>query len=394
MLLAAACSSDDDAPPPRVRLTVLLVEEPLLVGDAGDRPIPLAEIAFDPPSGQGERITTVSGDDGRASFDVAEEMLAGGAAVTVYSRDHLSYSRLDVTEREVTLFVPRLDAAVTDRTVELTGTFSGKSPLGGFVDLSTSRLDRLGRATTLTPTYSLRAPRAQPFFIVGHEQLESGTMVKSFRIDVDAKDADARLDVDLASVTELPRRVVHVRVTPPSSMGADAEVTANVVGAESSLFLGTPVKVENGDVELSVADTDLAGERALTRAVVIARDGSRSIRTELGVPSVDRTFGDLPSPPTVPEASRLMTEPIPLSDFPGGADLRVEMIAGGKLGWVLVGPRGGLGKDSIALPPMFRVVFPRLVAVTIAAESDPVELGSHRRFYRRVAVSRDVLLHR
>lgn len=392
--VGAACSGDDDATPPRVRLTVRVVEEPLLAGDANDRPVAGAEVAFDPPSGSVERVTATAGDDGRATFDVDEGALRGGAAVTVYSAEHLSYSRLDVTEREITLVIPRLDNATSERTVQLSGAITGKTPVGSTVDLSASKLDRLGRTTTPTETYALRVPRSQPFFLIGHEQLTQGALVRSFRIDVSAKDADARLDIDLPSVPALTARSVHVKVTPPASMTSGATITANVVSAESSLFVGTPGKVEGNDVELSVVDTDLGGEHVVTRGVVIGADGARSVRTEVGVAQDGTSWSDLAECPKIPEASRLKTDPIPLSDFPDGAELRVEMIAGGKLGWVLLGPPGGLRDKTIRLPPSFRVEFPSLVAVTIAAQIDPVDVAPGRRVYRRVGVSRDVLLHR
>lgn len=394
VLLAAACSSDEDAGPRRVRLTVRIVEEPLLLGDPSDRPVPSAEVAFDPPSGSVARITAIADGDGRATFDVPEGDLRGGAAVTVFSPDHLSFSRLDVTERDLTLAVPKLDVATSDRTVQLSGAIIGKTPLGSIVDLSASKLDRLGRTTTPTETYAFRVPRAQPFFVIGYEQLNQGALVRSFRIDVPAKESDARLDVDLASLPALVPRTVHVKVTSPGSMAGGATTTANVISAESSLFLGTPVKVEGNDVELSVVDTDLGGERAITRGVVIGADGARSIRTEVGIVPDGTTWSDLVECPKIPEASRLKTDPIPLADFPDGAELRVKMIAGGKLGWIIAGPPGGLREKTIALPPSFRVEFPRLVAVTIAAQLDPVELGPGRKIYRRVGVSRDVLLHR
>jgi hypothetical protein len=397
VLLAAACSGDDTtATPARVQMTVRLVEEPLLVDDPSDRPIAAAEVAFDMPrdaSGNRERVTAVTDADGRATFDVAEDALRGDAVVTMYSPEHLSYSRLDVTEREVTLVVPRLDAATSERTVQLTGAISGRAGTTT-VDLSASKIDRLGRAITDETTYAMRIPRAQPFFLVGQELDSKDVPLKSFRIDVPAKDSDSRLDVDLASVTPLAPRTIRMRVTPPASMAAGATIFANVVSAESSLFLGAPTKVEDGAIELAVIDTDLGGEHALTRGVVIASDGARSIRTEVGVVADDTTFGDLLAPPKVAEASRLKTDPIPITDFPDGAALRVEMIAGGKLGWILVGPKGGLREKTIALPPSFRVEFPRLVAVTIAAQMDPIDIGGGRTLYRRVGVSRDVLLNR
>lgn len=397
MLLAVACSTDGEPPPPTARLVVVLVEEPLLVGDPSDRPIAAAEVAFDPPAGKGERVTATSGEDGRATFDVPPDALAGGAAVTVFSREHISYSRLDVTEREITLVVPKLDDAAAARIVQLSGTISGKTPIGSTVDLSASRLDRLGRTSTPTEAYALRVPRGQPFFLVGHEIIGSGAVAKSFRIDVNAKEADARLDIDLASAPAIAPRTVRIKVTGPAQMGADAKITASVVSAESSLFLGTPVKSENGDVELSVAETDLAGEHAVTRAAITAADGSRSIRTELGIVADGTSLADFLPPPTIPEASRQQTESIPLADFPAGADLRVEVIAGGKLGWVLVGPQGGFragAEKAIALPKFFRVTFPRLIAVTIAAQADPYAVTTTRQLYRRAAVSRDVLLGR
>lgn len=90
-----------------------VVEEPLLLGDPSDRPVPGAEVAFVPPS----------------------------------------FSRLGVTERDLTLAVPKLDVATSDRTVQLSGALGGKSPLGSNIDLSASKLDRL------PPSFRVEFPR-------------------------------------------------------------------------------------------------------------------------------------------------------------------------------------------------------------------------------------------
>lgn len=396
-LVAACGSSGDDGQtaPPTSTLVVRALEEPLLAADA---PSPLSDvtIALDPPGG-GPRQERATDADGRVSFQ--GDFARGGVNVTAFSRDHTLVTKLDVSSGpEVVIVLPRLDRAIRDASIALRGTLSGRAQLKSTVDLSASALARLGSVQTTDVSYSLRAPRDHAFFVLGHELRPGTELVQSFRRDLPASSSDVVLDIDLSAVPKLPTRAVHVR-----AIGAGSRASATVVSAESELLLAPFVRSQatsdgrGFDIEMAVADTDIAPEHPLTRVVLSRDDGSRSVRHELGVAADGAAFDDFLPPPTVADASRSILDPIPLDGVPPGADLRVELVAGGSLFWILEGPRGGLRQRELRLPEPVGITFSadvQIFALALIARTDRIESLVNGEIYRHVSVSRDVPVRR
>jgi hypothetical protein len=148
------------------------------------------------------------------------------------------------------------------------------------------------------------------------------------------------------------------------------------------------------DLAMTVAQTDIAPERPLTRVSLVAPDGSRSLRFEPGIVADGATWNDFPVPPFVSEASRSLAEALPLDDFPAAADLVVEIYAGTQLAWIISGPPGGLREKSVTLPSPLEIRLPALVVASFIAQMDREVLAPRGEIFRRVAVSRDVLMRR
>ena len=83
--------------------------------------------------------------------------------------------------------------------------------------------------------------------------------------------------------------------------------------------------------------TDISPERPLTRASLVAKDGSRSIRVEPGIVADGATWSDFLTPPRSTESATptALTEPIMFDDFPAGAELGMEVYAGTQLAWII-----------------------------------------------------------
>ena len=420
--LAAACSGDDGTSTSSTSFTVWAFDE-RTSADGADTPLAGAEVAFDPPGG-GARVIATTAADGHVTFE--GDFTRGGASVTVYEVEHVLVSALQASPEsararantvgkpaaDLVLFAPRLDDALRRSTVELRGALLSKRDAASAIDLATSGLPRLGIATVTPTTYVLHAPMGRPFFLIGHETKSlvntAGTVendhVASFRVDVPASSVDTSLDVDIARVTRLPTTTIHLRtelpVAPQSPFGPGTRSSATVVSADSGLLVG-PIRNVHAtadgrafDLEKTVAQTDIAPERPLTRAALFVPDGSQSIRIEPGVVADLTTWNDFPLPLFVAEASRSLADPLPLDDVPANADLLVEIYAGDQLAWVISGPPGGLREKVVTLPPPLEIRLPALVAVSLLVQMDHVTHSPRGEVYRRVAVSRDVIMRR
>ena len=199
-------------------------------------------------------------------------------------------------------------------------------------------------------------------------------------------------------------RSLHLRVTPPDAgFGTGTRASGVVESVDSRLLLGafagaTATADKRGfDVEIALADADVTPERVATSATLVAGDGSRSTRRELGAAKDGTSWADFLAPTTVPVADRRITDPIPLDGVPAGADVRLEIYAANQLIWILEGPPGGQREKSVVLPAPLGIEFVAsvgLVAVSISALVDRTPVPPHGEVYRRVSVSRDVLLRR
>jgi hypothetical protein len=420
-LIALAACSDEEAPkPPRTPLTVWALDE---ATGAGDPQMPLAnvEVAFDPPGG-GARVVSRTAPDGHVVFEA--DFTKEGGTVTVISADHVFVSALDASPatararpnsagkpaEDLVLVVPRLDTAMLAETIELRGALTGKTKPESIVDVSVSGVRRLGSNATREESYSLRAPRARPFFLLGHE-LESnkpagGTtvneVIKSFRLEVPAREAHGELDIDVASVPPLPLRPVRVRapLPPGGPFGAAASCSATVQAADSTLLLGAFRRGANDgaacDLDMTVAETDIAPDTPLTTAVLVAPDGSRSVRTEPGVLADGASLDGFVLPPVIADVSRSLRDPIAVERLPPDADVRIDVFAGNQLMWVLTSPPGGLRTPTLVMPasPTRFTADITLLALTVTVQLERTVLPSGTVVHRREATSRDVIVRR
>jgi hypothetical protein len=424
-LVALACSDDAPAGRPTTKLTVWVLSEPVTNSDE-PRPLTGVDVAFDPPGG-GARVTRKTDADGHVDFD--GDFDAGSGRVTAFSVEHTLVSRLEVSpssvaarpntfgkpERDLVIVLPRLDTAVRAASCELRGNVTGKLDSAHTVSIAASTLLRLGKSSTSEPAYTLRAPTGRPFFLLGHEvgPLRSNDTTvaiehfKTFRVDVGPLSADKMLDIDLAALPALPVRTVRLHGEAPSgdngTFGVGSRASGAITSVDSQVVTGvftrgsTTSEGRAFDVELAVSDVDVAPERLFTQATLVAPNGALSIRQELGAVADGTSWTDFPAPPSVPDASRTLADAIPLDGFPQGADLRIEVFANQQLIWILEGPPGGPREKSFVLPAPLGVSFSadvQLVAVSIAAELDRVELAPHGELYRRIAVAPDVMLRR
>ncbi len=418
---SGACGSD--ASNARVPFTVWVFDQRLTV-DGMETPIANARVAFD-PAGGGPRIMLTTEADGHVTFD--GDFSQGGASVTVLSDNHAYVTMLEATPdtaraRPNTLGKPssdlvilplRLDDVAESLTVELRGNLLAFKEPTNQVALASSALARLGSATALEPRYTLRAPRGRPFFVLGTALTSfidpagntvSNELVKAFRIDLPARTDDQLLDIDLATIPALPSRALHMRAEVPrvagSPFGQGTQAFASVLSADSALTVGifssakATAEARAFDLGVTLVTTDIAPERPLTQAVLVAPDGSRSVRTEQGVAAEGTTWSDFPLPPTVrdPDATRTARDPIPLDGFPAGAELTVRVLAGGQLFWILYGPPGGPRASSFTIPYRDEVASTnvQVFAVSVTAQSDRVDLPSYGSFYRRSSSFRDL----
>ena len=144
-----------------------------------------------------------------------------------------------------------------------------------------------------------------------------------------------------------------------------------------------------------VAQTDISPERPLTRASLVATDGSRSIRIEPGIIADGATWNDFLTPPEVTESATptALTEPIRFDVFPAGAELGIEVYAGTQLASIIQGSAGLRGSPSRSRCHS-RSSLPALVAVSFLARADRVALAPRGEVFRRAAISHDVLFRR
>ena len=417
-LALLACGDD---PPAQVPFTVWAFEE--RTGPARtDTPLAGAQISFDPPAG-GARVLATAAEDGHATF--AADFSAGGGTISVFDRAHVLVSVIGASPSsaaarpnplgkpasDLVLFAPRLDDAVRGASVELAGALK-KRDVASSIDLSASGIPQLGATETTGATYVLRAPRGRPFFLIGHESRNIASdpekveneLLGSFRIDMTPLDADTTRDIDVSKASPLDVRVVHLRADFPSGptrFGAGTRGAATVISADSKVLIA-PIKSAQPsadgrgfDLQMYVAGTDISPERPLTRASLVARDGSRSIRVEPGIAGDGTTWSDFLTPPLVKESATptSLTEPILFDDFPAGAELGIEVYAGTQLAWIILGStRAPL--DPVKLPVPLEVRLPALVAVSFVARADRVTLAPRGEIFRRTAVSHDVLFRR
>ena len=398
-------------------LTIWVLDQRVSIMD-DDKPLAGVTVLFDPPAG-GEKVKKTTEADGHVTFEA--DFTKGGAAVTVASPDHVLFTLVDVAPDRVysngigkpasdaVVFPPRQsgDEALS---VSLQGTLTRKRDPASTVDLSASAIRRLGSLQTTTASYMLRAPRGRPFFLLAHEtktvvneesSIENQHLA-SFRFDVAARTADGALDLDLGASTPLAVRTVHLRADMPSggAFGAGSRGSAIAVSADSELLVGALQKAKPSadgkafDLEIAAAGVDIAPERVLTRATLVAADGARSSRTEQGLVADGTRWSDFPAPPLVPDGNRGLEEPIPLDGFPQGADLRVDIVGAGRLLWIVRGPPGGFHGSSLLLPPLpddrFSVLRAMLVLVSVSAQLDRVLLPSSGEIYRRVSSTHDI----
>lgn len=421
-LVSAACSSSSAAAP-TTPFTVWVFDEGETATAEG-APLPRVMVALDPAAG-GERVLRTTESDGHVTFDV--DFTRGPVHVSAFSVDHTLVTALDASPdaararpngfgkpaEDLAIVLPRLDTTLRREALQLHGAITGKRDLANTLALSTSAVRRLGDAETTAATYAVRAPRDQPFIVLGHEAVPlretvggfTVDHVKTFRVDLPAHATDFVLDLDATSLPPLPVQKVHLGVVTPVSGDTPfvpgTRASAVVESADSKLLVGsfgsltsTP---DGFDLVMNVAQTDIAPERVSTRAAVIAPDGSTSIRTELGVVPDGTRWNDFLSPMPVQDANASLAEPIPLAGFPPGADLRVEVYAATQLVWILRETAGAPRGVSVTLPPPLGIDFPvsvQLVAVSIVAQAERVELPPHGELYRRVAISRDLTRRR
>jgi hypothetical protein len=425
-LLAVACgSSGGSVAAPTTPFTVWVFDEGPTTSDEG-APLPRVRVALDPPGG-GERVVQTTEADGHVTFQA--DFARGPVQISAFSSNHTLVTMIDASPdtararpntfgkppEDLAIVLPRLDSSIRQAAVEVHGSLTGKRDLANTVGLAASSVRRLGDAETKAASYAVRAPRNRPFFILGHESgppidKAGGIEVEqleTFRIDVPARASDGVLDIDVGSSAALPVRMVSARAEIPSGAAASfvagtrASVTAQ--SAESRLLVGSFVSFSPSadargfDLKMSVAETDISPERVVTRAAMIAPDGTTALRFELGVVPDGTVWSDFLAPTPVDDANRSISDPIPLGGFPAGADLRLEVYAAGQLVWILHGPPGGPRASTVVMPPPFGIEFPvavQLVALSIVAEADRVPLPPHGELYRRVAISRDVTLRR
>ena len=423
LALALALFACGERAPSPVPFTVWAFEE--RIGPEGaDTPLAGAQVAFDPPGG-GARVLATAADDGHATFEA--DFSAGGGTVSVFDRSHVLVSVIGASPAaaaarsnplgkpasDLVLFAPRLDDSVRGASVELHGALTSKRDAASSIDLSASGIPQLGAVETTEASYVLRAPRSRPFFLIGHESRSLGSdtqkveneLLGSFRIDMAPLEIDTTRDIDVTTATRLDVHVVRLRAEFPSGpttrFGAGTRGSATVISADSKILVA-PIKSAapsaDGhafDLEMYVAATDIAPERPLTRASLVAMDGSRSIRVEPGIAADGTTWNDFLTPPQVTESATptALTEPIMFDDFPAGAELGIEVYAGTQLAWIIQSSaRAPL--EPIKLPVPLEVRLPALVAVSFLAKADRVVLAPRGEVFRRVAISHDVLFRR
>jgi hypothetical protein len=428
--LTSACGGDE--PPPAggssggVPFTVWVFDERLNL-DGDEAPIANARVALDPPSG-GERVVKTTEPDGHVTFAYPGDPKAG-VSITILSDAHVFLTMLEASPEtararpntkgkppsDLVVFPPRLDNDLRARSIELRGSVLGKRDPSHVVTLGASALPRLGVAQALESTYVLRAPKARPFFVLGHETktlvdddgvVVDAELVKSFRLELAPRDGDQRLDLDLASLPALQSKVVHVRAEPPEGFapGLGTRAYAAVESADSGLLVGIFSRANEAPdgrgfvIEVTVSDTELAPERILRRAVLTRVDGSSSVRTEEGPFVEGEVLRDFPAPPSIPDpdGSRSVHDPIPLDGFPPGADLVAEVHAGGQLLWILEGPPGGPRAKSFTIPYRDEVTSAdvQVFALSLSARRERVVLPSWGQFHRFVSSFRDVRLRK
>lgn len=429
-LTASACGSSSSPAPhaPTTPFTVWVFDEGATTNDGG-APLGGVMVALDPlvPSADMPRVVRNTEADGHVTFDA--DLSHGGVHVSAFSADHTLVTMLDASPdsararpntfgkpaEDLAIVLPRLDATIRSSAVELRGGITGKRDPTDSVALSASAVRRLGQAETKAATYALRGPKSTPFVVLGHESGTpsdvNGTItfehVKSFRMDVPARDKDEMLDIDVGALPALPVQPLHLRADIPTGSASPfipgTRASAIVGSADSSLLVGTFGSVAatsdmlGFDLVVNVAQTDIAPERISTQAAIVAPDGSTSIRTELGNVPDHTVWSDFLFPAPVADSNRSIADPIPLAGFPAGADLRLQIYAAEQLVWILDGPPGGPRGDTVTMPPSLGIDFPisvQVVALSIVAQADRVPLPPHDALYRRVAVSRDVNLRR
>ncbi|MBL8606683.1 MAG: hypothetical protein JNL38_05155 [Myxococcales bacterium] len=421
-LAPAACADEpEDAP-----MTVWVYEEPASPGDP-DHALAGAKVAIDPPGG-GARIFTVTEADGHVTVRAPFER--GGAHVTAVTPDHTLVTLLDVSPTrasarpntfgkpasDVVVVLPRLDKSLRAASVEVRGAIVGKAAPDDTLNVTASGLARLGAVETSDSSYALRGPRGRPFFLLGRESgpfTDDGSiavepLVKAFRVDVPSPSGDVNVDLDLKALPPVATRIVHIRAEIPAggALGAKVRGSAAILSAESRLLVGAFRRTAPSadgralDFEVDAIDTDLAGEHAISRGVLIGDRGAQSIRAELGVVADGTVWSDFAAPPAAPEGPRTLADPIPLDGFPPGADLEVQVGGGGKVFWLLRAAPSA-GSKTVTIPPQFDVSFgvsiPETVllySVKIVAKLDRIPLPPHGELYRRVAMSREFVVSR
>ncbi len=406
----AAPDAGADAPVAARRSVWVYSQAPL----AGGVPTPLrdAVVAFDPPGGPRQEVTT--GPDGLAS-------LTGeipGGMITIAAPGHATFTALDVSPEALSalppndLGKPSTDMVValtytgTERSVSLSGKLTGKQAPDTSVTLATRGLQ--ARAGAAGDTYSLRVPKGLPLFVVGVEgkPSSSGREVtfadaRFFKVDGPAPTADTTLDLDLSKGV-LPSATSTFKVELPGGasgpLGGSSVAFCQTQSVDSGLLLGITAKsAPSADLasftcELRAASPDIAPEALQTLVAVQTADGAVSVSGVLGVVPDGTVWKDLLPPPALTIATVKRTDPIPTEGLPKEATTcQLTLTYREQLVWAVVGPFGKPCPTAITLPePPSGTTLPATLRASLLGLADPVVLpGRHGDlFFKRVSVSR------
>lgn len=414
-----SCGSDEPPVATRTPFTIWVVDEGVGLTGAG-RPLSNVSVAVypsDPASGEPNAVKTTDA-EGRVTFDLDFSSPGSSVMVSAIGPDHTLVTMLDASPEtararydtfgkpasDLVIVLPRLDRSIRDASIAVRGAINGKQSAATMVRLFSSGVPRLGSTTTKEPSYAeLRAPRDAPFFLVAHESqgarqqgdVFTNEPLRSIRIDAPASGTDQVVDVDFSKAAALPQKLLHLRLEPGIPLVVNTRATVDVVSADSSLALGAvrrsaPTADGKGfDVEVDVADLDIAPERVMTRASVVAANGDRLIRTELGVIADGTTVRDFAPTITIPEQSRSLADPLPLDGVPAGADLDIEIQAAGELFWILRAPPGGPRKKTLVLPEPLGIGYKvdvQLFEIAFLTKLDRVALAPHGEAYKRTSI--------
>ncbi|HRG97758.1 MAG TPA: hypothetical protein PLR99_16000 [Polyangiaceae bacterium] len=375
-------------------------------------PLPDAVVAFDPPGGPRQEVTT--GPDGLASLTGE---ITGGM-ITVAAPGHATFTALDVSPEALSALPPNnvgkpstdmvvaLTYTGTDRTVQLSGKLTGKQAPDSPVTLTTRGLQ--ARVGVAGGTYSLRVPKGLPLFVVGLEGTGSATGrevtytgARFFKVEGPAPTADTTLDLDV-SQGALPSATSTFKVELPGGasgpLGGSSIAFCQTQSADSGLLLGITAKsAPSADLasftcELRAASADISPEALQTLVAVQTADGAVSVAGALGPVPDGTVWKDLLPPPALTIATVKRTDPIPTEGLPKEATTcQLNLTYREQLVWAAVGPFGRPCPSAITLPePPSGTTLPATLRASLIGLADPVEVPGRKGdlFFKRVSVSR------